>query len=79
MRKSIILLAFMASALSMQAQQVWREGTSWEVHYDDASVETYTLQGTTEIQNATYLNLVRSDKSLVGYIRAERGDSLVYA
>lgn len=79
MRKSIILLAFMASALCMQAQQVWREGTSWEVHYDDASVETFTLQGTTEIQNATYLNLMRSDKSLVGYIRAERGDSLVYA
>ena len=69
----------MASALCMQAQQVWREGTSWEVHYDDASVETFALQGTTEIQNTTYLNLVRNGSSLVGYIRAERGDSLVYA
>ena len=79
MRKTITLLAFMASAFCLQAQQVWREGTSWEVHYDDASVETFALQGTTEIQNATYLNLVRSDNSLVGYIRSERGDSLVYA
>ncbi|MBQ7180885.1 MAG: hypothetical protein IJR87_06285 [Bacteroidaceae bacterium] len=79
MRKSIILLALMALPACIQAQQVWREGTSWEVHYDDNAVETFTLQGTTEIQGVAYLNLVRSDKSLVGYIRAERGDSLVYA
>ena len=79
MRKTITLFAFMASTFCLLAQQVWREGTSWEVHYDDASVETFALQGTTEIQNTMYLNLMRSDKSLVGYIRAERGDSLVYA
>ncbi len=79
MRKTITLFAFMASTFCLLAQQVWREGTSWEVHYDDASVETFALQGTTVIQNVAYLNLVRSDKSLVGYIRSERGDSLVYA
>lgn len=79
MKKTITLFAFMVSAYCLQAQQVWREGTSWEVYYDDNTRETFALQGTTVIQDVTYLNLVRSDRSLVGYIRSEHGDSLVYA
>ena len=80
MRKTITLFAFMASTFCLLAQQVWREGTSWEVHYDDASVETFALQGTTIIQNVAYLNLVRSDKSLLDQpakLLTYRNDSLL--
>ena len=79
MRKLLTLLSLLTLTLQFRAQEVWCEGTSWETHYDNGTVETFTLSGTTVINNTTYMNLVSNASGLVGYIRAEQDDKLVYA
>ncbi len=72
-------MSLLTLTLQFHAQEVWCEGTSWETHYDDGKVETFTLSGTAVINGTTYMNLVSNASGLVGYIRAEQGDRLVYA
>ena len=79
MRKLLTLLSLLTLTLQFRAQEVWCEGTSWETHYDNGTVETFTLSGTTVINNTTYMNLVSNASGLVGYIRAEQDDKLIYA
>ncbi len=79
MKRLLFLLSLLTLTLQFHAQEVWCEGTSWETHYDDGKVETFTLSGTAVINGTTYMNLVSNASGLVGYIRAEQGDRLVYA
>lgn len=64
-----------------QAQcRVWREGSTWEYYDEDGHLaETYTLEAYTKRDDTYYMPLVKNDDAIIGYIRTERGDSLVYA
>lgn len=73
----ILLLMF---PLSLAAQDVWKEGTEWVVTYTEGDTHTYTLSGTDTIDGMPYLRLTDIEEDeLVGLVRAERGDTIVYA
>lgn len=74
----LILIALVSAVLPLQAQEVWKEGTQWTVSYITGETYTYTLEAPEEIDGVTYLPLVW-DFHTLGYVRAERGDTLVYA
>lgn len=74
----LILIALVGTVLPLQAQEVWKEGTQWTVSYITGETYTYTLEAPEEIDGVTYLPLVW-DFHTLGYVRAERGDTLVYA
>lgn len=77
-RLTILLLLFLPMTLS--AQDVWTEGTEWVVTYSDGDVHTYTLSGTTTIDGMAYLNMMDDhQEEPIGYVRAEHGDTVVYA
>ena len=74
----LILIALVCAVLPLQAQEVWKEGTQWTVSYITGETYTYTLEAPEEIDGVTYLPLTW-DFHTLGYVRAERGDTLVYA
>ena len=74
----LILIALVSAVLPLQAQEVWKEGTQWTVSYITGETYTYTLEAPEEIDGVTYLPLTW-DFHTLGYVRAERGDTLVYA
>lgn len=79
MKTLFTLISIMLSTLCAQAQ-VWMENTSWQVNYEDHSVKTFALKGKTVIEGTEYLNLiVQENDSLIGYVRSERNDTVVYA
>lgn len=60
--------------------RVWREGSTWEYYDEDGRLaETYTLETYVTRNGIYYMPLVKNDDAIIGYIRTERGDSLVYA
>lgn len=65
--------------------RVWREGSTWEYYDEDGRLaETYTLEAyerlsASDCDDTYYMPLVKNDDAIIGYIRTERGDSLVYA
>lgn len=69
-------------ALCSNAQQVWTEGTVWDVIDDVNNHWIYTLGSPVDVEGTEYMPLlVSDDDGLVtteAYIRSERGDSLVY-
>ena len=82
--KQILIILSLLTTLPLPAQDVWKEGTQWLVTYEDGSEGNFFLEGKTTIEGMEYLNLKSvitedSDTFLIGYIRTERGDTMVYA
>lgn len=82
-RYLILLLSVLLMSTSLHAQDVWREGTRWEVECLDEGMVVhfiFELKGHTVVDGVDYLNLydVNHDYT-IGYVRSERGDTLVYA
>lgn len=82
-RYLILLLSVLLMSVSVYAQDVWREGTRWEVEcLDEETVVDFIfeLSGHTTIDGVDYLNLIDVKEGLtIGYVRSERGDTVVYA
>lgn len=79
MRK-LLLIWIILLPLALPAQQVWTEGTEWVVTFDDGESSAYTLSGYTTIDGVPYLQLLNEQTGRpFGYVRTERGDTLVYA
>lgn len=83
-RYSIIALLTILSS-SLFAQDVWTEGTTWDVEYTQESNiphTLFTLMKVMDIEGVSYYPLTASTAEgcdTIAYIRSERGDSLVYA
>ena len=83
-RYSIIALLTILSS-SLFAQDVWTEGTTWDVEYTQdsgLSHTLFTLMKAMDIEGIPYYPLTASTAEgcdTIAYIRSERGDSLVYA
>lgn len=94
MMRYLLTLVLLFSLLSLHAQQVWTAGTVWEVSREErytthGEIHTvthtiaYTLEDAVEIEGVSYFPLSMVDDfyditDIIAYIRAERGDSLVY-
>ena len=60
--------------------RIWREGSTWEYYDEEGNlVETYTLGAYAKNYDRYYMPLIKNRGSIEGFIRTERGDSLVYA
>lgn len=81
-RVTILLLQFSFLIAMVQAQQVWTEGTQWEVEYSDGTPRTvFELISSVEIGGISYFPLIAKQSEqcdTLGFIRSERGDTLVY-
>ena len=92
--KRYLFILFLLFARSSFAQDVWTEGTTWVIDFNDKILDfeekemiahprtTYTLTSSVEVEGVSYFPLMRTieEKSeIVAYIRSERGDSLVYS
>lgn len=82
MKKIVIILLACLSSLCSSAQQVWTEGTVWDV-IDDVNMHwIYSLGSPVDVEGTEYMPLlVEGDDGIVtteAYIRSERGDSLVF-
>lgn len=79
MKRILFFSCLLLFSLFSIAQDIWVEGTSWSVYYQDGRQATFVLEGTTEIEGVEYLNVIHQEsKNCLGYIRTEQGDSLVY-
>jgi len=81
-RVTILLLQFSFLIAMVHAQQVWTEGTQWEVEYNDGTPRTvFELISSVEIDGIRYFPLIAKQSEqcdTLGFIRSERGDTLVY-
>lgn len=83
-RYSIIALLTILSS-SLHAQDIWTEGTTWDIEYtqDSGLPHTlFTLMEAIDIEGIAYYPLAASTAEgcdTIAYIRSECGDSLVYA
>lgn len=79
---ALFLLQFSFLMAMVHAQQVWTEGTQWEVEYNDGTPRTvFELISPVEIGGISYFPLIAKQSEqcdTLGYIRSERGDTLVY-
>lgn len=78
--KKILLLMMLLFPLMLSAQDVWVEGTEWVVTYSEGDTHTQVLSGHAKFDETEYL-ILRDEESgePVGYVRSERGDTMVYA
>lgn len=82
MKKYLFILLLFVTC-SAFAQDVWTEGTTWEISYtkeDRPMITTYEL--TARVEGTSYYPLTATTEGVcetVAYIRSERGDSLVYS
>lgn len=75
-----------SSLLPLHAQQVWTVGSCWEVEYTAQSGQgtvVYTLEDAVDLEGIAYFPLTESSpasekKETLAFIRAERGDTLVF-
>ncbi len=78
------------ACVSAHAQQIWTEGTSWEVHidysdwdgHDWTEVHIYELGEPVSFNDTIYYTLSETCAGathIVSYLRAEGGDAYVYA
>lgn len=85
---TVFILAF--SFFAVNAQQIWTEGTSWEIHMnytDNSSTEEpkvyfYELGEPVSFNDTIYYTLTETNNgvtNIVSYLRAEADDSYVYA
>ena len=89
--KAVVTIIMLAVAcLVAHAQQIWTEGTTWEIHteYSDLSGETKTEVYTYELgepvsfNDTLYYTLTETYEgvtNIVSYLRAEGDDEYVYA
>ena len=83
--KKYLFVILSLVAVSAMAQDVWTEGTTWEISYtkeDHPVLTTYELTSSVEIDGTSYYPLTTTTdgvRNIVAYIRSERGDSLVYS
>ena len=83
-RYSIIALLTILSS-SLFAQDVWTEGTTWDVEYTQDSNLPHTFfthMEAMDIDGVSYFTLTASTTEgcdTIAYVRSECGDSLVYA
>lgn len=81
-----ILLSLPFSLFTLHAQQVWTAGSCWEVEHTAESGKgtvVYTLEDAVDLEGIAYFPLTKisptSDtKETIAFVRAERGDSLVF-
>lgn len=84
MKRFIIFLFAVCFFMSSHAQQVWTEGTFWEIEYSEESGMPdirYELEASVTINDTLYYPLRSTTETSSGidaYIRSERGDSLVF-
>lgn len=89
MRVIIITTVMIIACLSAHAQQIWTEGTTWEVHIDHydgdhdwTEVRTYELGEPVSFNDTLYYTLTETRKgvtNIVSYLRSEGDDAYVYA
>lgn len=61
------------------ACRIWREGSTWEYYDEEGNLaDTYTLGAYVKNYDRYYMPLIKNGVSVEGFIRTERGDSLVY-
>ena len=78
--KKILTILLMLFPLMLSAQDVWVEGTEWVVTYSEGETRTQVLSGHATFDGTEYLILKDEESGEpVGYIRSERGDTVVYA
>ena len=81
-RIALFLLQFSFLMAMVHAQQVWTEGTQWEVEYNDGTPRTvFELISPVEIDGISYFPLIAKQSEqcdTLSYIRSEREDTLVY-
>lgn len=78
--KKILTILLMLFPLMLSAQDVWVEGTEWVVTYSEGETCTQVLSGHATFDGTEYLVLKdRESGEPIGYVRSERGDTLVYA
>lgn len=80
MKKIAFILFAYLSSIGTYAQQVWTEGTVWETTIDGYHL-VHRLDSPVEIEGVTYFPIIVKEGSLEflrGYIRSEKGDSLVF-
>ena len=81
-----ILLSLPFSLFPLHAQQVWTAGSCWEVEHTAESGKgtiVYTLEDAVDLEGIAYFPLTKSSptsdtKETIAFIRAERGDTLVF-
>lgn len=62
------------------ACRIWREGSTWEYYDEEGKLaDTYTLGAYAKNYDRYYMPLIKNGITVEGFIRTERGDSLVYA
>ena len=78
--KKILTILLMLFPLMLSAQDVWVEGTEWVVTYSEGETCTQVLSGHATFDGTEYLILKDEESGEpVGYVRSERGDTVVYA
>lgn len=79
--KKLLFLLLMQLPIVVFAQEIWTEGTTWEVS-EQGSVIRYELMAPMDVEGVSYMPLLSRTKmgcDTLAYIRSERGDTLVYA
>ena len=85
MKKYYIIALLTILSSSIYAQDIWTEGTTWDVEYtqeSDIPHTLFTLMEAIDIEGVSYFPLTANTTEscdTVAYIRSEHGDSLVYA
>lgn len=90
MKAITVTLIMIFSYLSANAQQIWTEGTTWEIYIDyydgnglkTTKVHTYELGEPVSFNDTLYYTLTetyRGVTQIVSYLRAEGDDAYVYA
>ena len=85
MKKYYIIALLTILSSSIYAQDIWTEGTTWDVEYtqeSDIPHTLFTLMEAIDIEGVSYFPLTANTTEscdTVAYIRSEYGDSLVYA
>lgn len=89
MKVITVTLIMIFAYFSASAQQIWTEGTTWEVHIDHydgdhdwTEVRTYELGEPVSFNDTLYYTLTETRKgvtNIVSYLRSEGDDAYVYA
>ena len=85
MKKCFLATLLSLIALTAIAQEVWTEGTTWDVEYSGGTNlphTLFTLSAAVEVEGTMYYPLTATtatESKIVAYIRSERGDTLVFA
>ena len=84
MYRTLVVLLCALLCIPLRGQQVWTEGTTWEIERTDVypAISLYEIGAAEVLNGTTYYPMTYSQgysTDTIAYIRTERGDSLVYA